>query len=492
MELLNNEMAPAVKRDVKIVQFGQGNFIRAFVDYMVDIANEKGLFDGSIVMVKPTARGNLDRFKAQDCRYTVQLRGRVDGEEYVETRLITSVSDIVSPYIDYEEYIGLASLDSVRFVISNTTEAGIVFNSKDAFEDKLNVTFPAKLTQFLYARYQTFNGASDKGLIMLPLELIDDNGAVLQKCVLQYIDLWQLPEGFKSWVEDDCIFASTLVDRIVTGYPKDEAEAIWESLGYQDNILDTAEPFALWVIEAGEEVAKEFPLDKAMEDKAGMDVLFTDNQKPYKQRKVRILNGAHTSFVLASYLKGNDYVNQSMKDELIRNFMDKTLHDEVIPTLTLPKEDLEDFATAVVDRFNNPFIQHSLLAIALNSVSKYRARCLPSLLDYVAKFGTCPTHLTMGLAALMAFYSSTELQGDTLIGHRGEDTYEIKDDMAVLEFFAENSTLPTREIVENFLAREDFHGQNLNEVAGLTDLVTEYLDAIRTSGMQAALEKYFG
>ncbi len=492
MKQLNNEMAPAVKRDVKVLQFGEGNFLRAFVDYMIDIANEKGLFDGSIVLVKPIAYGTLDRFKNQDCRYTVQLRGRVDGEEYVETRVITSVSDIVSPYTDYEEYIGMASVDTLRFVVSNTTEAGIVYNGSDTFEEKLNITFPAKLTQFLYARYQAFDGDPDKGLVMLPVELIDDNGIALHKCVLQYIDLWQLPEGFKNWVEEACVFTSTLVDRIVTGYPRGEAEAICQQLGYQDDLLDTAEPFALWVIESSKDISEELPLDKALEDKAGMDVLFTDNQKPYKQRKVRILNGAHTSFVLASYLKGNNYVNQSMKDEIIRTFMDKTLHEEVIPTLTLPKQEVEDFATAVVDRFNNPFIQHDLLAIALNSVSKYRARCLPSLLGYVEKFGTLPTHLTMGIAALMAFYSSTELKENVLIGHRGDETYEIKDDLAVLEFFAENSPLPTREFVENYLGREDFHGQNLNEVPGLTDLVTEYLDAIRTTGMQAALEKYFG
>ena len=492
MELLNKQMTKPVERPVKVAQFGEGNFLRAFVDYMIDIANEKGLFDGSIVLIRPIGFGNMDQmFKDQDCQYTLQLRGRVDGEPYVETRQITSVKDIVSPFGNYEDYINVAKIDTLRFVVSNTTEAGIVFNEEDKFEEKLNITFPAKLTQFLLTRYETFNGAADKGLVMLPVELIDDNGIELKKCVMKYIDLWNLDAGFKNWVDNACIFTSTLVDRIVTGYPRNDAEKIWNELGYKDNILDTAEPFALWVIESEKDISGEWPMDKALEGKTGMNVIFTDNQKPYKQRKVRILNGAHTSFVLASYLKGNDYVNQSMQDPIMKDFMLKTIHEEVIPTLTLPKQDLEDFANAVVDRFNNPFIQHALLAIALNSVSKWKARCLPSFLGYVEKFGKLPEHLTFSIASLMAFYSSTDLIDGVLKGKRGADVYDIKDDKAVLEFFAENSAKETREFVHAYLSNEAFHGQDLTKVAGLEDKVTEYLDVIRTEGMEKALEKYF-
>ena len=493
MELLNKQMTKPVERPVKVAQFGEGNFLRAFVDYMIDIANEKGLFNGSIVLIRPIGFGNMDQmFKDQDCQYTLQLRGRVDGEPYVETRQITSVKDIVSPFGNYEEYINVAKIDTLRFVVSNTTEAGIVFNGDDKFEEKLNITFPAKLTQFLLTRYETFNGAEDKGLVMLPVELIDDNGIELKKCVMKYIDLWNLDEGFRTWVDKACVFTSTLVDRIVTGYPRNDAEKIWNELGYKDNILDTAEPFALWVIESEKDISGEWPMDKALEGKTGMNVIFTDNQKPYKQRKVRILNGAHTSFVLASYLKGNDYVNQSMQDPIMKDFMLKTIHEEVIPTLTLPKQDLEDFANAVVDRFNNPFIQHALLAIALNSVSKWKARCLPSFLGYIEKFGKLPEHLTFSIASLMAFYSSTDLVDGILKGKRGNDVYDIKDDKAVLEFFAENSSKATREFVHAYLSNEAFHGQDLTKIAGLEDKVTEYLDVIRTEGMEKALEKYFG
>ncbi len=492
METLNSTISKPAARPVRVVQYGEGGFLRAFVDYMIDVANEKGVFDGSVVLVKPIQYGSLELFKKQDCQYTLMLRGRVNGEEYVETRQITSVKDIVSPYEDYESYINTAKIDTLRFVVSNTTEAGIVFNGDDKFEEKTHITFPGKLTQFLLARYEAFNGDPEKGLVMLPVELIDDNGIELKRCVMKYIDLWNLPEGFRAWVNDACIFTSTLVDRIVTGYPRNDAEQLWEQLGYIDNLLDTAEPFALWVIESEKDISAEWPMDKALEGKEGMNVIFTDNQKPYKQRKVRILNGAHTSFVLASYLAGHDYVNESMKDPLIRNFMNTTIYDEVIPTLSLPKADLEEFAAAVTDRFNNPFIQHSLLAIALNSVSKWKARCLPSLLGYVDKFGKVPSHLTFSIAALMAFYSSADLREGYLAGTRGTDEYQIKDDQDVLEFFRDNCGRETAEFVHAYLTNTAFHGQDLTQIAGLEAKVAEYLGCIREIGMKAALEKYFG
>lgn len=492
MNKLNKQMTAYKERPVKVVQFGEGNFLRAFVDYMIDIANEKGLFDGNIVLIKPIEFGTLDRYKAQECQYTVQLRGRVNGNEYVETRQITSVKDIVSPFDDYEEYISLAKLDTVRYVVSNTTEAGIVYNEKDQFEEKLNVTFPAKLTQFLLTRYEHFDGAMDKGLVMLPVELIDDNGIELKRCVKKYIKLWNLSDGFEKWVDEACIFTSTLVDRIVTGYPFDEAEDLWKTFGYRDEIMVTAEPFALWVIESEKDISEELPLDKALEGKEGMGVIFTDNQKPYKQRKVRILNGAHTSFVLASWLKGNDVVNQSMKDDIMREFMMKTIHEEVIPTLTLPADELKEFADAVVDRFNNPFIKHALLAISLNSVSKWKARCLPSFLGYVEKFGKLPEHLTFSIAALMAFYTGTEVRDGALIGHRGDQEYLVKDDADVLAFFAENSSKETAEFVQAYLSNEAFFGRDMTQIEGLSEKMNEYLNVIRKEGMEAALKRFFG
>lgn len=486
MELINKQRTSKTERPVKVLQFGEGNFLRAFVDYMIDIANEKGDFNGDIVLVKPIEFGSLERFHEQECQYTVQLRGIVDGEPKRINRVVTSVTDAVDAYGEYEKYAGFAKLDTLRFIVSNTTEAGIVYDDTDRLEMNPPKTYPGKLTKFLYERYQHFNGAMDKGLVMLPVELIDDNGIHLKECVLQLAKLWKLEDAFVSWVNEACVFTSTLVDRIVTGYPRDEAEELCKEFGYQDNLIVTGEPFALWVIESAADISKEFPLPDA-----GLPVIFTDNQKPYKQRKVRILNGAHTSFVLASYLCGNDIVLESMNDELILDFIKATIYDEVIPTLTLPKEELEEFADAVLTRFKNPYVKHAHLAISLNSVSKWRARCLPSFLGYMEKEGKVPAHLAFSLASLMAFYTGNEIREKALIGHRGNDEYQIMDDADVLEFFAANSGRETAEYVHAVLSNTGFWGQDLSTLEGVEGEITSLLADIRVLGMRGAMEKAF-
>ncbi len=488
LELLSKKKTGKVERPVKVLQFGEGNFLRAFVDYMIDIANEQGKFDGDIVIVKPIEFGDLKRFHDQECQYTVQLRGRSveTGEPTKITRIVTSVTDAVDAYGEYEKYADFAKLDTLRFIVSNTTEAGIVYDETDRFELNPPKTYPGKLTKFLFERYKHFNGARDKGLVMLPVELIDDNGIHLRECVKKLAALWKLEDGFTAWLDDACTFTSTLVDRIVTGYPRDEAEKLCEEFGYQDNLIVTGEPFALWVIESAKDISGEFPLPDA-----GLPVIFTDNQKPYKQRKVRILNGAHTSFVLAAYLCGHDIVRDSLKDDSIRNFMNATIYDEVIPTLTLPRQDLLDFADAVVKRFDNPYVDHALLSISLNSVSKWRARCMPSFLQYIEKEGKLPTHLTFSIAALMAFYTGSEIRDKALIGHRGSEEYKIMDDASVLEFFAANSGKGAREYAHAVLSNEAFWGQDLSALQGVEDAVAAYTEDIRSLGMQGAMKKNF-
>ncbi len=483
MEVLNKSMTNPKERPIKVLQFGEGGFLRAFVDYMIDVANEKGVFDGNIAIVKPIEFGSLDFFHQQDCQYTLSMRGKEDGEAKIVNRVITSVADAVGAVEEYDRYMEYARLDTLRFVVSNTTEAGIVFDENDKFENTPPNTFPGKLTKFLYERFKAFNGAMDKGLIMLPVELIADNGPMLKRCVFDFIQLWELGEDFKEWVREACIFGSTLVDRIVTGYPRDDAEQIWQELGYRDNLLDTSELFALWVIESEKDFSDEFPLDEA-----GLPVIFTDNQKPYKERKVRILNGAHTSFVLASYLAGNDIVLESMNDATVRQFMMNTIFDEVIPTLSLPEQELKDFANAVIERFENPYVKHALLSISLNSVSKWRARCMPSLLAYIEKEGKLPKHLTFSIAALMAFYTGSEIRDGALIGDRNGQEYKIMDDADVLEFFAANSKKPANQVVSMFLGNVKFFGEDLNAQPGLTDAVVADLELIRAEGMRKALE----
>ncbi len=484
MNILNKSISKAVERPVKILQFGEGNFLRGFVDHMIDVANEQGVFDGSVVIVKPIAYGNLDMFHEQECQYTLSLRGKEDGQTKVINRIITCVSDAVDAINEYEKYEEYAKCDTLRFIVSNTTEAGIVYDETDELEANPPKTFPGKLTKFMYERFQHFHGDVTKGLVLIPCELIENNGNALKKCVQQFAQLWNLGADFEHWVEEACIFCSTLVDRIVTGYPRDEVDQMWKELGYQDNLLDTGELFALWVIESDKDISAELPLDKA-----GLPVIFTDNQKPYRERKVRILNGAHTSFVLASYLAGNDFVLESMEDETVRKFMMNTVFDEIIPTLSLPKDECEAFANAVIERFENPFIKHALLSISLNSVSKWKSRCLPSLKGYVEKFNEIPKHLSFSIAALMSFYTGTEIKDNALIGHRGTEEYKILDDAAALEFFAANSTKSSKEFTEAYLSNEKFFGEDLTKIDGLVDSIATYLEQIKAHGMRKAMEQ---
>ena len=482
MNVLNKSISNAADRPVKVLQYGEGNFLRGFVDYMIDVANEAGVFDGSVAIVKPIAFGSLDKFREQECQYTLSLRGRENGETKVVNRIITSVSDAVDAISEYDRYAAYAKCETLRFVVSNTTEAGIVFDETDEFDAAPPKTYPGKLTQFLYERFAAFGGDPDKGLIIIPCELIEDNGGSLKDCVMKFAALWKLPDEFNDWVRNACVFCSTLVDRIVTGYPKEEAAAMCEQFGYQDSLLDTGEIFALWVIESEKDISKELPLDQA-----GLPVIFTDNQKPYRERKVRILNGAHTSFVLASYLAGNDYVKESMEDADIRAFMMHTVFDEIIPTLSLPEDECRAFANAVIERFENPFIRHALLSISLNSVSKWKSRCLPSLTGYIKRFGTLPKHLTFSLAALMCFYTGDEIRDGVLIGHRNGEEYKIMDDEKVLTFFLENSGKSAKEFAQSYLSRRDFFGEDMTAYEGLADAVAADIEEIRRNGMRAAV-----
>ncbi len=486
MERLTAKVHSAPQRPVKVLQFGEGNFLRAFVDHMLDIANEQGRFDGSVVVVKPIPYGTLQAFHEQDCRYTVILRGLEEGREVEKVRLVSVISDAVDAYAEYEKYAALAKVGSLRFVVSNTTEAGIVLDETDRFELTPPNTYPGKLTKFLFERAEAFDYAPDKGLIVLPVELIDDNGGQLRRCVTALAKRWGLGARFEAWLADACVFTSTLVDRIVTGYPRDEADALWRELGYEDQLLDTAEPFGLWVIQSDRDISRELPLPAC-----GLPVVFTEDQKPYKQRKVRILNGAHTSFVPAAFLCGHEFVLEAMRDPLIRQFMQRTLYDEVIPTLSLPRDDLLQFAQAVTGRFENPYIKHSLLAICLNSISKWKARCLPSLTGYVQRTGELPARLSFSLAALIALYRGGALDGGALVCKREGAPYTLRDDLPVLAFFAECSTLPDVELAAAFLSREDFFGEDLTRIPGLLVTVAQAVLDIRVKGMRAAMAERF-
>lgn len=470
-------------RPIRALQYGEGNFLRAFVDYMIDIANEKGLFDGDVAVVKPIPYGSLDSFKQQDNLYTVCLRGKAGGQVIRENRIVGSIGRVVDAYENYETYMALAKEESLEFVVSNTTEAGIVFDASDEFDACPPRTYPGKLTQFLFRRFEYFHGAKEKGLILLPVELIENNGGKLRECVLRLIEVWHLPEAFKNWVEDCCVFCSTLVDRIVTGYPKDAVGDYYKELGYEDRLLTVCEPFALWVIESPGDISCRLPLDKA-----GLPVVFTKDQRPYRERKVRLLNGAHTSSVLHAYLMGMDIVGECMADQDVRRFMEEAVYLEIAPTVPLPMEEVKAFAGSVFERFENPFIRHALLSIALNSVSKWKSRILPSLLDSLNQTGKLPKCLTFSFAALLAFYTIERQADGSYAGLRpGGGTYPVQDDREVLEFFAAHSGKPVEEYVRLAASEISFWGRDLALIPGFVQAVARYLDNIRTMGPRAAM-----
>ena len=468
------------KRPIRVVQFGEGNFLRAFVDYMIDIANEKGVFDGNVAIVKPIAFGSLENFHKQNNNYTVVLRGKENGQTVEEKRVITCVEQVVDCTQDLEGFLQLAELDSLRFVVSNTTEAGITLDENDHFEG-LPETYPGKLTKFLYQRYQVYSGAADKGLILLPVELIEHNGKKLKQCVLALIRIWNLPAEFARWVEENCVFCTTLVDRIVTGYPRDKAAEICEKLGYTDLLLDVCEPFALWVIESEKDISKELPLDQI-----GLPVVFTDNLKPYRDRKVRVLNGAHTGSVLAAYLCGQSIVRDCMHDPVIGQFFRRVVLEEIVPQVQLPEQEVLEFAASVFERFENPFIDHALLSISLNSVSKWKARVLPTFRDHFEAKKELPKLITFSFAALLAFYRSSDLRQDGLYAKRYDGTeYVIHDDAAVLAFFAENSKKTDEAYVAAIAANTAFWGEDMTAYPDFTQTVTCWLQALQADPVQA-------
>ena len=378
----------------KIIQFGEGGFLRGFADWMLQIINEKTDFDGKAVVVQPIEKGLCDLLSAQNCKYTHLCR----GSEGVDVKVIDSISRCVKPYDDFDAYMALAENPDFRFIISNTTEAGICFEDDNKITDRPAKSFPGKLTQLLFKRFEL--GLS--GFVFLPCELIDKNGANLKKCVLQYADLWELGEGFKSWIENENIFCNTLVDRINTGYPKDEQIEV----GFDDKMINTSEYFHLWVIEGYADLCKEIPFDKC-----DLNVIVTDNLEMYRTRKVRILNGAHTSLVPYALLSGLDTVKSCIDDETMLAHIRKCVFEEIIPTLDLPREELIDYAENVITRFSNPYIKHMLISIALNSVSKFKVRVLPSILEYIKRYNKMPETLLFSFAKLIDFYT-TDMTND--------------------------------------------------------------------------------
>lgn len=446
---------------VRVLQFGEGNFLRAFVDWIIDVMNEKTTFNSAVEIVQPIDKGMAHLINAQDGLYHVLLNGIQNGKTVSEKRLITCVTNAFNPYDDFNAFLKRAENPELKFIISNTTEAGISFDATDTNPNILPNSFPGKLTVLLFHRYNYFKGETSKGLTLIPCELIEKNGENLKKVILQYIQHWNLPAEFKNWIEQHNTFCNTLVDRIVPGFPKDTIKEIQAEIGYEDSLVVTAEPFHLWVIEASEAVRKSFPADQA-----GLQVKFVDDLTPYRTRKVRILNGAHTALVPVAYLHGLRTVRESVEDTYAGNFIRKAIFDEIIPTLDLSKEELHQFANDVIERFQNPFIKHELSSIALNSISKYKVRVLPSVTTYYQRTGKLPKLLLQALASLIRFYKG-DWQGEVL---------PVNDTPEIISFFKKVwSSNNVEQVAQETLANTSFWGEDLTKIQGLKDFVITYL-----------------
>jgi tagaturonate reductase len=477
---LNRSNLNLSKAPERIIQFGEGNFLRAFVDWMIQEMNDKAGFNSSIVVVQPIAKGMIDMLNEQDGLYTLVSKGLKNGQAVKESQLIQSISRGINPYTQYSDYLKLAENPEMRFIVSNTTEAGIAYNEADTFDIAPASSYPGKLTQLLYHRYKTFNGDLEKGFVIFPCELIDRNGDKLKKCVTQYCDLWNLGDGFRNWLTRANIFTNTLVDRIVPGYNPETAKEVCEAAQYEDRLVVEGEHFHLWVIEGPQSLKNEFPADKA-----GLNVLFVNDVTPYRTRKVRILNGPHTVMAPVAYLSGVEFVGDALDHPVIGQFIHQTMYNEIVPALSMPKEELVAFADEIVDRFRNPFVKHALMSISLNSVSKYKARVLDTVKEYQQKNGKLPHNLVVALSAMIAFYRG-KIDGKTIA---------LQDEPYILSFFNtqwakfDKKEISEKELVNAFLGDTMIWGSDLTEIKGLAEKTATILSDILTKGMMEVVKQ---
>jgi tagaturonate reductase len=470
METLSINIHPIKKPTERIIQIGTGVFLRGFVCWMIDKMNRETGFDSGVVVCQSTSGKAYKAFNDQDGLFTVRLTGLKDGTPVVSSSIVNCVTRALSIQDNFPGFLSLADNPDLRFIISNTTEAGIVFDENDSPD--MPKTFPGRLTKLLERRFSVF---PEKGFIIIPCELIEDNGPVLKKAVIDFAGLWNMGKDFMEWINSACTFCNTLVDRIVTGFPKEKAEGIFTEQGYRDSLLVEGETFHLWVIEAPSLVKEEFPADRA-----GLNVIFTNDIRPYRERKVRILNGTHTAMLPVAYLTGIDTVSEALKNPLISRFVRETVFNEIVPAVKAPGA--REFAADVLERFQNPHIIHRFTSIMLNSFSKWRARLLPTITDYMLLAGSLPERITFSFAALLVLYR----------GMRGDEAVPLNDSPAVLETMKGlwQSSAVLEEIVQKVLSRTDFWGKDLNAIPGFGESVSFFMRSILEKGMEHSLMEF--
>ncbi|MCF8716230.1 tagaturonate reductase [Joostella atrarenae] len=476
----SNKIHTTRDNPAKVLQFGGGNFLRAFIDDFIEVLNEKTSFNGNIIIVKPTKSGDYAALKNQNGHYNIILEGIKDEKASSITRTINCISNIIHSYNEYDAYIATAKIPSIRFIISNTTEAGITFNNNDLLEDTPAKEFPAKLTQWLFTRYNHFNGEKDKGCIFLPCELIESNGTSLQKAIIDYINLWELPNDFKEWILKSNYFCNTLVDRIVSGYSEKLSEKIYKEKGYKDELLVVGETYHSWLIEGPDFIAKELPFSQT-----DLQVKFVNDLTPYRKLKVRVLNGAHTAMVPVAYLAGIKTVKDVMKQQELLNFVQNFLQLEVMPIMSkeFSENEIENFINDTLNRFKNPYLEHQLIRISLNSITKFRTRLLPTLIDFYEQKNSPPKHIIFSLAALIVFYK----------GKYQETEIPLKDDEKYLKFFKRQWDDLNKERISinqftHIIAKSELLFENdLTQFPELTILLEQYINSILSMGVLNSL-----
>jgi tagaturonate reductase len=463
---------------LKVMQFGGGNFMRCFVDWMFQILNEEADFNAGVIVIKPTSKGDYQVLKSQDGLFTVVLNSNKNGALATQTKLVSCVQQVLNPYTEWNAYLDLAKNPDIQFVVSNTTEAGIKFKPGDRFGAAPPNEFPAKLTVWLYHRFLHFGNDLDKGCMVMPCELIEDNGHTLKACILDYARAWELGDAFISWVNNANHFCNTLVDRIVSGYPTAMADQLQQQLEYRDNLMVVGEQYHSWVIEAPKSVRNRIPFSKT-----GLKVTFVDDLGPFREMKVRILNGAHTAMVPVAYLSGMEFVNETMEHPILAAFVEKLLYEEVSVTLDFPESRKQVYIKDVLDRFRNPALKHRLIDIALNSTTKFVTRLLPTLREFYLQNSQLPKHLVFALSALISFYEG-EYNGEKIV---------LRDDAKTLEFFKgswdklNKGSLSLELLVQGILSNVSIWEEDLTHFKKLSELVTSYLTVIKKFGMIEAL-----
>nr|WP_320117125.1 tagaturonate reductase [uncultured Marinifilum sp.] len=477
---LNRTTVPNTKiYPERILQFGEGNFLRAFVEWMINKMNKEADFNTGVVIAQPIANGLADLLNSQDGLYHVQLKGMKDGQPIKQNELIDCVTRAINPYTEYDKYLEVIDNPELRFVVSNTTEAGISWDESDQLDQSPQNSFPGKMTSLLYRRFKTFNGDTAKGLIIICCELIDRNADFLQKYVKQHANNWNLEPEFLAWLDESCAFCNTLVDRIVPGFPKDDIAEVHKELGYEDQLVTVGEYFHLWVIEAPQWVKNEFPADKA-----GLEVKFVEDMTDFREQKVRVLNGAHTGSFAVALLYGVETVRETIEHDVLGKFMNNMISKEVLKTINGEEEYLNKFAKKILERFYNPYVRHEWKSIALNSMSKWKTRNLCSLIDYAKIKNEVPSHLSFSLAALIAYYRG-EYQGEEI---------KLQDDQIHIDFMKkawdgfELSEENTKNVVKTVLAYSNLWESDLNQIDNLTDTVSKQLYAILNNGIKEAIK----